>query len=212
MEGLPRGKSLRVAAVDMVEPGSASGGPPPLGDVELVARVATGDAAAYRELMGRHLRGVTAFANRLLGNRADAEDVCQETFARLWGKADSFRPQAKVSTWLYRIAHNLCIDRLRRRRWSSSAEVEALPAAGRPSQHLGQKQLAESVQAALLELPARQRSAVTLSHYQGMSHVEIGSVLGVSVRAVESLLARGRRHLRKSLAEVARPDGLGAEV
>lgn len=170
-------------------------------DFELIERIAEGDARAYRTLVERHLKGVHAFATRLLGDRAEAEDVCQETFARVWKGASTFSPRAKPSTWLYRIARNLAVDRLRRRRETSEVDPDAAAASGRPSEHLERKRLAEAVQRALAELPERQRSAVTLSHHHGMSHEEIAGVLDVGVRAVESLLARGRRKLRELLSE-----------
>jgi hypothetical protein len=88
-------------------------------DAELLERVASGDPRAYRQLVERHVRGVHAFVYRMLGSRAEAEEVCQESFLRLWKQADSFVAHAKPSTWLYRVAHNLAIDRLRRRREAS---------------------------------------------------------------------------------------------
>jgi RNA polymerase sigma-70 factor, ECF subfamily len=173
---------------------------PPLEDAELMERIAGGDPRAYRELAERHLRGVHAFAYRILGNRAEAEEICQESFLRLWKQAGTYVPRAKPSTWLYRIAHNLAIDQLRRRRRDAVQGVEELPASGRPSLYLHEKQVAESVQRALDELPERQRAAISLVHYQGMSNAEAAEVLGVKLRALESLLARGRRLLRERLA------------
>jgi RNA polymerase sigma-70 factor, ECF subfamily len=169
----------------------------------LVARVADGDVRAYRELVDRHLSGIHAFLARLMGNRAEAEEVAQETFLRLWNKAGSFVPRAKPSTWLYRVAHNLAVDRLRRRReMASDALADELPASGRQSQQLEQKELALAVQEALAELPERQRAAIELVHYQGMSTAEAAEVMDVGERALESLLARARRKLRETLAHV----------
>jgi RNA polymerase sigma-70 factor, ECF subfamily len=176
----------------------------------LIARVADGDVRAYRELVDRYLPGIHNFAARLLGNRAEAEEVCQETFLRLWNKAGSFVPHAKPATWLYRIAHNLAVDRLRsRREVAAPAVLEDAPASGRPSVALSRKRVALAVQAALAELPERQRAALELVHYQGMTSAEAAEVLGVNVRALESLLARGRRKLREVLADVDREHGEG---
>lgn len=172
----------------------------PLDDVVLMERIAGGDPGAYRELVQRHLRGVHVFVYRMLGNRAEAEEVCQESFLRLWKQASTYVPRAKPSTWLYRIAHNLAIDQLRRRRRDVGEGVDELPASGRPSLHLHDKQVAEAVQRALEALPERQRAAISLVHYQGMSNAEAAEVLGVKLRALESLLARGRRLLRELLA------------
>jgi RNA polymerase sigma-70 factor, ECF subfamily len=173
-------------------------------EVGLIELVATGDVRAYRQLVDRHLRGIHAFAYRMLGSRAEAEEVSQETFLRLWEHAGRYVPQAKPSTWIYRIAHNLSIDRLRRRRERPSAVApDDLPGSERPSGLFHERQLAEAVQQALAALPERQRAAIGLVHYQGLSNAEAADVLGVGVRALESLLARARRQLRDNLAEHA---------
>lgn len=176
-------------------------------DAVLMERIAGGDPGAYRELVERHLRGVHVFVYRMLGNRAEAEEVCQESFLRLWKQAATYVPRAKPSTWLYRIAHNLAIDQLRRRRRDVGEGIDELPASGRPSLHLHDKQVAEAVQRALEALPERQRAAISLVHYQGMSNAEAAEVLGVKLRALESLLARGRRLLRELLAAYEPPEG-----
>jgi RNA polymerase sigma-70 factor (ECF subfamily) len=173
-------------------------------EVELIELVAGGDVRAYRQLVDRHLRGIHAFAYRMLGSRAEAEEVCQETFLRLWEHAGRYVPSAKPSTWIYRIAHNLSIDRLRRRRETSSGVApDELPASERPSGLFLERQVADAVQRALSELPERQRAAMGLVHYQGLSNAEAAEVLGVGVRALESLLARARRQLKESLAALA---------
>jgi RNA polymerase sigma-70 factor (ECF subfamily) len=180
----------------------------PQNDDQLIARVQGGDPRAYRELVDRHVRGVHAFVYRMLGSRAEAEEVCQESFLRLWKHADTFVSRAKPSTWLYRVAHNLAIDRLRRRRETSHPlGIEELPGSDRPSLHLYDKQVAEAVERALAELPERQRAAISLVHYQGMSNAEAAEVLGVKLRALESLLARGRLELRERLADFKTREG-----
>jgi RNA polymerase sigma-70 factor, ECF subfamily len=180
----------------------------PQNDAELLERVASGDPRAYREIVERHARGVHAFVYRMLGSRAEAEEVCQESFLRLWKQADTFVARAKPSTWLYRVAHNLAIDRLRRRRETSHpSSIEDVPTSERPSSIVYDKQVALAVEAALAELPERQRAAISLVHYQGMSDQEAAEVLGVKVRALESLLARGRRELRERLRDFRSQEG-----
>jgi RNA polymerase sigma-70 factor (ECF subfamily) len=170
--------------------------------------VAQGDVQAYRQLVERHLRGVHAFAYRMLGSRAEAEEVSQESFLRLWQEAGRFVARAKPSTWLYRVAHNLAIDRLRRRRERLDPEgLEDIAASDAPGDSPEQRQLAAAVERALAVLPERQRAAIGLVHYQGLSNAEAAEVLGVGVRALESLLARARRQLREGLAEYAESDG-----
>ena len=165
-------------------------------------RIAQGDARAFRQVTDLYLNEVLGFVFRLIGHRAEAEDVAQETFLRLWQNADRYEPQAKVSTWIYVIAHNAAVDRLRRRRPTSSVGLDELPASGRPSTLLTAKETALAVRSALDSLPPRQRAAISLVHYQGMSGSEAAEVLGVRLDAVESLLSRARRKLRQMLSSL----------
>jgi RNA polymerase sigma-70 factor (ECF subfamily) len=172
-------------------------------ELSLIRRVAERDTAAYRELVDSLLPRIARFAERLLGNRAESEDVAQETFMKLWTAASTFTPQARPSTWIYRIAHNLCIDRIRKRRAETDVESVATSAADRPSGLFARKETSEAVQRALAELPERQRAALTLVHYEGLAAEEAASVLEISIEALESLLARGRRTLRERLRALA---------
>ena len=171
-------------------------------DDELVARVANGDETACRLLVDRHLSRVIAVARRLLGNQADAEEVSQEVFLRVWTHADRWEPgRAQFSTWLHRVATNLCLDRLRRRTMDDIDSIpEPVSDEPGPEELLEQGDLAKRVDVALQALPDRQRAAITLTHFQGLSNIEAAEVLEVSVEAVESLLGRARRALRVSLA------------
>jgi RNA polymerase sigma-70 factor (ECF subfamily) len=180
-------------------------------EIELMRRTARGDPAAFRALADAHLAKIMNFAHRMLHNRSDAEDVAQETFLRLWKDAARFEPRARVSTWLHRIAHNLCIDRLRARREQPTAELDEERTSVEPGGLLQQKQLAREVERALGELPERQRAAVTLVHYQGLGNIEAAEVLDVGVEALESLLARGRRTLREKLIGLQRDDEVQRE-
>ena len=178
-------------------------------DAELMRRVAAGDAGASRVLVDRELGALLALAYRILGNRAEAEDVAQESFLRLWRMARRWQPKAKVRTWLSRVAYNLSIDRLRVRKPSDPIDEAALPApGGGPSSALQRDQVAHIVETAIAQLPDRQRAAIALVHYQEFSNIEAAETLGVSVDALESLLARGRRSLRSALAD-QRTDLLG---
>ncbi len=175
-------------------------------DDALMQRAGAGDRAACGMLVQRHLRPVTAFAGRLLSDRDDAEEVAQETFLRLWTEAPRWRPGgAKLSTWLFRVAHNLAIDRIRRRRPTTPLDGGIDPVDPRPdpAQAYAEDETARRVAAALADLPERQRTAIVLCHHQGLSNADAAAVLGVGVEAVESLLARGRRTLRRRLADEA---------
>lgn len=175
-------------------------------DEALMLRVGEGDGAACRLLVDRHLAPVLAFSRRLLGNQADAEDVAQEVFLRVWAKARDWTPgAARLSTWLHQVALNLCRDRLRRRR--PSTPLEEAPETADPApgavDRIQADQVGQRVNRALDGLPARQREAIVLCHYQGLSNIEAAGLLGISVEALESLLSRGRRALRKALAAEA---------
>jgi RNA polymerase sigma-70 factor (ECF subfamily) len=166
---------------------------------ELLARVASGDPQAFRQLSSLYLAPTLNFAYRVLKDRSEAEDVAQETFLRVWNKAETYS-KGNAKGWILRIAHNLCIDRLRKRRESlSDSEEEAPSSAPTPSRLLAEKRTADRVNAALDRLPARQRIALSLVHFEGMSGVEAATIMNLNLRAVESLLARGRKNLRREL-------------
>jgi RNA polymerase sigma-70 factor (ECF subfamily) len=168
-------------------------------EAELVRRLRERDPLAFRVLSERYLKRLFNYSNRMLGNTAEAEDVSQETFARFWQRAPAWEAHATVGTWLFRVAHNLCIDRLRQKRPIDS-DIELGSDSARPSRMLERRQTAERVRAALAALPDRQRSAVVMSHYEAMSNPEIAAALDVTVESVEGLLGRARRTLRHTLA------------
>ena len=177
----------------------------PEDDARLVARVAEGDTVAYEALVDLHAAKLTFFAARLLKDQAEAEDVVQETFVRLWQRAHEYDERFRVSTLLHRIAHHLAVDRLRRRgRNDALEEDDELPSPeSSPTNLYAHKERAEAVRAALGALPERQAAALTLVHMQGMTGSEAAEVLGVGTEAVESLLARGKRKLRELLATIS---------
>ncbi|MGH6957521.1 MAG: RNA polymerase sigma factor [Caulobacteraceae bacterium] len=177
-------------------------------DEPLVRGAGRGDEAAIRALVARKLPRILALAERMLGDPAEAEDVAQETMLRAWRQAARWRPgRARFDTWLHRVALNLCYDRLRRRRERPVAEPPDRPDPGPSPDHgLVAEGLERSVRAALRALPARQREAIVLCHYQELGNIEAAGLMGVSVEALESLLGRGRRALRAALADVAGPD------
>lgn len=172
-------------------------------DEVLLILYGNGDPAAAQILTTRLAPRVLGYAARLLGgDRAEAEDVTQEAMLRLWKQAPNWRQgEAKVSTWLYKVVSNLCTDRLRKRR---SVDIDAIeePADDTPSAVDGmiEKDRARALDAALMCLPERQRIAVSLRHLEGASNPEIAEVLEISVEAVESLTARGKRALAAALA------------
>lgn len=176
--------------------------PSDLADDVLLRRFALGDAAAARALTLRLTPRVHAHAMRLLGDRAEAEDVTQEAMLRLWRIAPDWREgEAKVSTWLYRVTANLATDRLRKRRAVALDSVpEPEDAAPGPAGLLQDKARAAALQQALAALPERQRQAVVLRHLEGLGNPEIAGIMDISAEAVESLIARGKRALTAALS------------
>ena len=168
-------------------------------------RVAEGDHAACRELAERHLGRIVAFASRTLGDRVAAEDIAQEVFARLWIHAKRWQPgPARLSTWLHRIALNLCLDHSARKR---EAPLDDVPEPIDPSKdalaRLQEQDVQKHVSAAMQTLSQAQRAAIALCYFEGLRNAEAAEVLDVSVEALESLLVRARRALRERLRDVA---------
>lgn len=174
-------------------------------DADLVRSVGAGDARAAEALVHRHLPRMVGLARRMLGDASEAEDVAQDVFLRVWREAPRWRPgAAKFETWMHRVALNLCYDRLRRRRETPDADAGLNVADGglMPADQWLARQRAAKVDAALAQLPERQRAAIVLVHYQELTNIAAAEMLEVSVEALESLLARGRRALKAALADV----------
>ncbi len=167
----------------------------------LLERVAARDGAAFRVLVERHLPALVSTARRILSDEAEAEDVAQEAFVRLWQGAEKLEiGNGSARPWLRRVVSNLSIDRIRaRRRTEVTDEVPDQPVAATQFKDLATDELAARVDKVIQALPERQRQALVLFHYEGMSQNEISDVLQISEEAVESLLSRARRGLRTML-------------
>lgn len=174
--------------------------------MQRIALAAGGDADAWNGLVRRYLPAVVRCAAYMLGDGAEAEDVAQDTFVRLHRKLPQWEGgEEGLAAWLHRVAVNLCIDRHRAPR---SAYLEDIGEVAEPAALDGPLDRKRHVAAALADLPERQRAALVLVHYQGLSGREAAAALDISVEAVESLLARARRSLRRTLAP-ARAELLG---
>ena len=187
-------------------------------DQELIAGILSRDPEAFRTLMERHASGVIHLAYRFLGTLADAEDVAQEVFLRLYQNPPRLDPSAKLFTWLYRVTVNRCLDLLRKRPRDAKllSLDELLPggeesgvtlgqnlpasAGGSARDQLVQTELAALTRRAVASLPLSLRQPLILSIFEELSHQEIGRILGVSPKAVERRIARARELLKARLS------------
>ncbi|WP_460135676.1 RNA polymerase sigma factor [Pseudomonas sp. S1_E04] len=181
-------------------------------DVELLVRIGNNEAAAVNEMVTRKLPRLLALASRLLGDADEAKDVAQESFLRIWRHAANWRSgEARFDTWLHRVALNLCHDRLRRRKERPLHEQDVLELADSApcaDEQLETAERSARMAAALAALPERQREAIVLQYYQELSNIDAAALMNISVEALESLLSRARRQLRRQLADtpgLARP-------
>ena len=179
-----------------------------LSDEALMAAIAVGDRLAFSRLVERHLARTIGLGMRLMGSRADAEEIAQDAFARVWAHAVRWRPigaggSARFTTWLYRIVVNLAIDRKRRPSFAAMDEgAEPVDETDDSFAQIHRRQVSNAVAAAISRLPERQRVALTLCFFEGLSNIEAGKILSLSVGAIESLLVRARRSLRQELGDV----------
>ncbi len=156
-------------------------------------RVGRGDQAAFGALVGRYGDRLFTVAHRLLGNRADAEDAIQRAFLNCYLNRARYDPRWQVSTWLYRILTNVCVDELRRRRTATSTvRAPDEETTGKPGQHL-------DLRRALERVPTEARMLLALRYVDGLSYGELARVRGISINTVKSQLARGKAILRKVL-------------
>jgi RNA polymerase sigma-70 factor, ECF subfamily len=177
-------------------------------DGQLVGQAQAGEMPAFEELVRRYHGPLYCYLYRTCRNGADAEEMTQESFVKAWEGLRGFRGASSFKTWLYRIATNLCINRLSRRKPLDPLSDD-LPAAHRdePEEALRQRVLSEHIGRALEVLPADQRSALVLSIYEELSHEEIAEAMGRSAASVNMLLYRARIGVRQEL-EAARGRGL----
>jgi RNA polymerase sigma factor (sigma-70 family) len=173
------------------------------GDDALMERVRARDAAAFAMLVNAHATLLHRIAYRMIGDATEAEDVAQEALLRLWQHADRWRGGGTgAAAWLTRVTVNLCLDRLRRRRFSSDEAVPDRPDDA-PLAHdmmAAAEQLA-AVVAAIAALPDRQRAAIVLTYYEDQCNAAAAAVLDMNIKAFESLLLRARQALKKAFGQ-----------
>ena len=173
-------------------------------DAALMQKIACGDNRAFEKLVQRHLPRSVRMAARITGSAAEAEDAVQEAFIRVWKHAADWESPdaagAQFSTWFYRIVLNLCIDHKRKKVFTPLEEITE-PDDGRDNAETGlqRRELSQRVRGAVDTLPDRQRAAFVLCFYEERSNKEAATLLGVSVKALESLLVRARKALHDKL-------------
>jgi RNA polymerase sigma-70 factor (ECF subfamily) len=191
-------------------------------EVRLMQQVREGQTAAFEELVERYQQRLVAILQHIIGDPEEAEDLAQEVFLRVYRSRQKYHGRAKFSTWLFTIANNLAMNSLRTRRRKpviplnlrDSGPLGPRPAeqlvkdrAGQPMQHLQQVELSQIVQQALAGLNERQRMAVVLNKFEDMGYAEIAEVMGLTSKAVKSLLSRARDNLRIALQDYICMDG-----
>jgi RNA polymerase sigma factor (sigma-70 family) len=185
---------------------SSSATPEP--EIEWMARVREGDMEAFRRLVETHQARVVGTISKMLGSDAEAEDLAQQVFIRVWKSAPRYQPTAKFTTWLFRITRNLVFNELRRKRhFVDQADEMPEPAERRdqePDQVLMEGELQSAIQDAINRLPESQRLAIILRRYEEMSYEEIATVMDTTVPAVKSILFRARAELRERLEKYLR--------
>ena len=173
-------------------------------DDALMARVRARDAAAFRVLVDRHVAGLHRVAYRMIGDATEAEDLAQEALLRLWRDAERWQAGGSgVGAWLHRVTVNQCLDRLRRRRFSSDAEVpEREDESPRAPEMIDAERKRAATVVAIAALPDRQRAAIVLTYYEEISNQQAAETMDMNIKAFESLLLRARTALRSALIGV----------
>ncbi len=186
-------------------------------DVELMRRVRSGDSGAFRELFHKHAEALVNFAFRFVGNRDRAEELTQDAFLQIYRARHRYEPRARFTTYLYRVATNLCLNELRRFEYQGKTESldgnpdpngdeasrelpdESLPTA---DEHLAGRETAVRIGKVLEKLPPNQKSALLLSRVEGFSYQEVAAILESSESAVKSLIFRATQTLRENLRDL----------
>jgi RNA polymerase sigma-70 factor (ECF subfamily) len=172
-------------------------------DARLMLRFKQGDREAFELLFARHTRAMISFAYRFVRTREMAEELAQEIFLRIYESAGGYQAQAKFTTWLYRIATNVCLNELRKPRYRASHEpLEEALSIGRADaseERLERQAVSGAIRNALEQLPDNQRAAFILNKYQELSYSEVSEVMKVSEKAVKSLIHRAKETLAERL-------------
>ncbi len=179
--------------------------------IALMLRSGQGDLKAFHQLVELHQHAVVGTVAKMLGNGSDAEDISQQVFVRIWKSAPRYEPSAKFTTWMFTITRNLVFNEMRRRQRKPVVSLDeredehhiptTIDSGLQPDESRLQKELEEAVDAAIQQLPEKQRLAVILRRYEQMPYEDIAEVLDLSLSAVKSLLFRARTQLKELLRD-----------
>jgi RNA polymerase sigma-70 factor (ECF subfamily) len=173
-------------------------------ETELMLRVKSGDRAAFEELFRLYQKPIVNYLFRLSWNKPLSEDLLQEAFLRVWKAAPNYEPTAKVSTWIFRIAHNLFINEAAKRR-ETALEGADQEQRHDPSSDLARRELQSAVQKAVEALPAGEREVLLLSEFKGFKYTEISEILGIPVGTVKSRMFSAVQRLKETLKGLEPP-------
>lgn len=176
---------------------------------QIIEHLKSGDEFIYKYVYDQYSRMVYSVCFRMIGNKEEAEDVTQDVFIKVFNSINTFREDSKLSTWVYQITVNTCLNRLRRKKainflslnfWEDEkGENEMTAESLTPKEELEKSEIQKIVQDAINTLPAKQKSAIILSRYEELPYKEIAKIMGVSLSSVESLLFRAKENLAKKL-------------
>lgn len=175
-------------------------------DIKIIEHLKNGDEFIYKYVYDQYVRVVFSVCRKMTGSKEEAEDAAQDVFIKVFSSIDSFRADSKLSTWIYRISVNVCLNRQRRKKiikflsfdfWNEENELTDENIT--PSKSIERSELQKIVRDAINELPAKQKTALILSRYEEKSYKEIAEIMEVSLSAVESLLFRAKENLAKKL-------------
>jgi RNA polymerase sigma-70 factor (ECF subfamily) len=179
-------------------------------DARLMLRFKDGDTEAFEHLFSRYTRAIMNYAYRFVRNRETAEELAQEIFLRVYEGAAGYQPKAKFTTWLYRIATNVCLNEIRKPRFRvahqslatarlDDRDTHALEARSESDMSLAQEAISHALRQALNQIPDKQRIAFILNKYQELSYAEVAEIMGTSEKAVKSLIHRAKEALAEKL-------------
>jgi RNA polymerase sigma factor (sigma-70 family) len=186
-------------------------------DVKLqIEKILTGDKVAFQALVEEHQRLVSHIVFRMVSNREDREDICQEVFLKIYQNLNRFRSESKLSTWIAKIAYNTCINYLEKRKlplWDDlSFEEQSLKSLSEskdhPDEFMEGREISFCLQGEMNKMPVHFRTILTLYHLDGMSYNQIGEILSLPAGTVKSYLFRARRLLKGRLLAKYQPEDL----